>query len=202
MGHKVEAYFGEGKGTTEDNLDDLVTSLNKVSISNQAASPQTTPTAAPAREDPALTPNARSTSQPQSGSTPPGEPRITIHKTEDGFQDYDFVEIKTLSHNGIKWRTCHPQLYLSQTQHLFAARQSKGLFTHVRKFRPDDASWRAHTVNTERSLGKLLEFIRQLLAEIRASENGPWALVCTKDGLKLHKSMEALPQIIISRFEW
>jgi hypothetical protein len=211
MAHKVEACFGEGKGTTDDNLDDLVASLNKVSISNKVAGRQSTATAAPAQVGSALTPNTRSrsghsnpsTSRPQLGSMLPRNTRITVHKTKDGFQDYDFAEIKTLSQkNNLNWRRYHPQLYLSQTQHLFAARHSRGCFTQVERLQPDDAAWREQTSNTEQSLGKLLEFIRRLLVEIKASGNGPWALVCTKDALKLHKSMEVLPQIIISRFEW
>jgi hypothetical protein len=210
MGHKVEACFGEGKGAIDDNLDGLVTLLNEVSISSKAAA-QTTATVVPAQAGPALMPITRtrsshsnlSTYQPQSGSTLPRDTRITVIKTKDGFQDYDFAEVKTLRQQGnVNWRRYHPQLYLSQTQHLFAARHSRGRFTRVERLQPDDAAWREQTMNTEKSLGKLLEFIRRLLMEIKASGDGPWALVCTKDALKLHKSMEILPQTILSFFDW
>jgi hypothetical protein len=210
MGHKVEACFGEGKGTIDDNLDGLVTLLNKVSISSKSVAPQTTTTVA-TQAGPALIPTTRprsghsnlSTSQPQSVSTLPRDTRITVLKTKDVFQDYDFAEIKTLGQqNNVNWRRYHPQLYLSQTQHLFAARHSRGRFTRVERLQPDDAAWCEQTINTEKSLGKLLEFLRRLLVEIKASGDGPWALVCTKNGLKLHKSMEILPQTIISLFDW
>lgn len=203
MAHKVEGRIGEGYAITRDDLDSLISSLEKSSITDEEDSPQGTPQAqAGPLSTPSVAPQSTSSgnpsSQPQSESQ---KPLIPMRKSKDVLLDYDFVEIKTMKERvGIKWREYHPQLYLSQTKHLFVARHDCGTFSQIQKYTPSDAVWREHTINTEMSLGRLVEFLRVLLADLSTLE-GPWALVCTKGVLGLHKSRGVFPRRVLSRFE-
>lgn len=188
MGHKVEAYVEENQATRQDDLDSLVSSFGGIRIAGQGSTPAASPT------------TSKATSSTNETVSLEGE--IPVKKTKDAFKDYAFVEIKTIGQRkAVDWRLFHPQLYLSQTKQVLVAKHARGEFVSIDKYQLNDLALREHKERTEQSMGKLLEFIKCLLETLKSSEDGPWALICSKGVMKLYKSTEIPPQDALSRFD-
>jgi hypothetical protein len=181
MAHKVEAYVKKHpviNDDLDDELDGLTSALGTVRLTEGS-----------------------STGIPQAG---PSGGRMNVRQTNEGFRDYSFVEIKTMSSwKEIDWQEWYPQLYLSKTNYLYVARHARGTFTSVEKHEVMDPEIeRAYKPKMEESLGRLLEFLRRLFAALKTTGNGPWALVCVGGRLMLHKSREGpLPSWVLERFK-
>ncbi|CAG8698367.1 10065_t:CDS:2, partial [Acaulospora colombiana] len=156
MAHKVEGYVTRHqviKDDLEDELDSLTSALNTVRLTG-ASSTGTIPTSSEGA-------------------------RVNVQQTSDGFREYGFVEIKTMSGwKEIDWKEWYPQLYLSQTKYLYVARHTRGTFDKMEKFKVTDPEVeKIYKEKMEDSLGRLLEFLRRLFAAAKRSGNGPWALL-------------------------
>ncbi|PVF99869.1 hypothetical protein CPB86DRAFT_265484 [Serendipita vermifera] len=181
MAHKVEAYVTRHQviqDDLEDELDSLTSALNTVRLTGSSSTGIT------------------------QAST--GWGRAHVRQTSDGFREYGFVEIKTMSGwKEIDWKEWYPQLYLSRTKYLYVARHTRGTFDKIEKLKVTDPEVeKTYQAKMEDSLGRLLEFLRRLFAALKRSENGPWALLCIDGRLMLHKSREGpLPSWILGHFD-
>jgi len=174
MGHKTEAYAERTENN--DSFESLMSSLNALNIKE-----------GPTAEQPYV---------PQQ----PGY--LPVRLTPGKVKEYDFVEVKTLAQRkSVDWEVFYPQLYLSKTTSIHLALHARGQFVTIEKYGTEDLSLAKYKTSVEKSLGKLLEFLRRLLVTLRASGDGPWALMCIDGGLKLYKSDEGcLPDAILSKF--
>jgi hypothetical protein len=174
MGHKVEAHVE--RTNSDDPFESLMSSFNALDVTGDSGTKRTQVARKP-------------------GYFPA---RITSSKVKE----YDFVEIKTMAQRkSVDWEDFYPQIYLSKTSSLHAAFHARGQFVAIEKYGLNDSNLAAYKISVEKSMGKLLEFLRRLTSTLKTSGNGPWALVCTAGSMKLYKSTEAaLPEAILSKF--
>jgi len=133
---------------------------------------------------------------------------LTILGHGNPVQESSIVELKTIKEEipfrakRIQWGKHYPQVYFSQTQHLFVATHHQGLFHTVTKGRICDAGNVALTVGTK--LGKLhdaLKTIQEMVIETGlegrlslVSRNGELEAVERKD------RSSCLPEDLLLRF--
>lgn len=119
------------------------------------------------------------------------------------------IEMKTRSSNSnasMKWKDTYPQLYFSQTQHLYIAVHDTGNFTEIRK---EDVSSNKNLIQAAtnaqsgfRMLRKALETIQALVKE--HGLGGRISLVCRSGALKVYvrKSGDScLPDNFLALFQ-
>ncbi|KAH7890452.1 hypothetical protein F5I97DRAFT_1964022 [Phlebopus sp. FC_14] len=103
------------------------------------------------------------------------------------------IEIKTrASHKIMDWNEVYPQLYLSQTAHLYLAKHERGSFQRVEKYQLNGSNLRDYAVRTEKSMGKLKVLLDAILRAVRKlrTRDGiavPLSLVCQGDTLTLYR---------------
>lgn len=172
MGHKVEAHV-ERADDDKDDIENLMSSLNVQDATDHATRNETV----------------------RSGYLP-------VRRTASRVKEYDFVEIKTMSQRKtVDWEDFYPQIYLSQTKSLFAAFHFRGQFVKIDKYNSESNELAKYKESVEKTMGKLLEFLRRLMGTLNSAGDGPWALVCVNGNMELHNSSEpALPDAILSKF--
>jgi len=174
MGHKVEAHVE--RRNRDDALESLMSSFNTLDVTDSSA-----------------------TEQPQLANQ---TGYLSVRRTSSEVKEYDFVEIKTMAQRkSVDWEDFYPQIYLSQTASLHAAFHARGQFVTIEKHSLNHSDLAVWKTSVEKSIGKLVEFLRRLISTLKTPGDGPWALVCTGGSMKLYKSTEAaLPEAILSKF--
>jgi hypothetical protein len=174
MGHKVEAHVE--RTSYDDPFESLMSSFNALDVTDSSATKQLH-------------------LAQQTGYLP-------VRRTSSKVKEYDFVEIKTMAQRkSVDWEDFYPQIYLSQTTSLHAAFHARGQFVTIEKYSLNHSDLAIWKTSVEKSIGKLVEFLRRLISTLKTSGDGPWALMCTGGSMKLYKSTEAaLPDAILSKF--
>ena len=125
--------------------------------------------------------------KPSSGS--PSDPQsVTIIR--EGLSEVPqerLLEIKTHSDRKIKWKEVYPQLYLSQTQHIYYARHKNGKFTSVSEFELGKGKLVKVDQDAQegfKKLKKLLDSIQSLVLEHGAMRI---SFVCVGETLSVYR---------------
>ncbi|KAI6001140.1 hypothetical protein EDC04DRAFT_1067456 [Pisolithus marmoratus] len=106
------------------------------------------------------------------------------------------IEIKTrAAHKELDWKEFYPQLYLSQTFHLYLAKHTRGTFGRVEDFQISSQGMAAHARNAEAAMAKLVTLLSDILKAVRKYGEGvPLSLVYRAGKLQLYKRGEATRQ--------
>jgi hypothetical protein len=125
--------------------------------------------------------------KPSSGSSSNNPGVNIIRAGSSQVPQTHLLEIKTHSCPFIKWKEAYPQLYLSQTPHIYHAFHKNGTFTSVRKFMLDQSE----LVEVDKSaqvgfkkLRKLLGYIQLLVLKYGAMRI---SLVCVGKTLSVYR---------------
>ncbi|KAH9919324.1 uncharacterized protein B0H18DRAFT_1028382 [Fomitopsis serialis] len=115
----------------------------------------------------------------------------------------DIVEIKT--GKKMKWKETYPQLFLSQTPHLYAASHEQGLFRQVRMLGVDDPEMREVAEELQNDFVKLRDTLIDIRNTLRRHKQSTrLSLLCQKGNLQVFRMKNAnscLPEAILERFE-
>jgi len=113
------------------------------------------------------------------------------------------LEIKTHSRSNPKWARTYPQLYLSQTPHIYYASHTKGVFSTVTKYTTGEG----YLVSVDQSAREGFKKLRKLLGEIKSLVQRYGAtrisLVCEGRELKVYRIPEGqicLPKDALALF--
>ncbi|ETW82298.1 hypothetical protein HETIRDRAFT_168757 [Heterobasidion irregulare TC 32-1] len=118
------------------------------------------------------------------------------------------IELTTRSEDytqNLDWAEVFPQLYLSQTPHLYVGVHSVGRFFDVRKQSLDSLemiSQREKAETSLRKLGNALRMIQKIV--VKHGRAGRLSLVCEKGTLRAYErvsTQSCLPAEVIQRFE-
>jgi uncharacterized protein GlcG (DUF336 family) len=130
---------------------------------------------------------------------------ITVLGGGISVQESSIVEIKTMKgspERRISWAEHYPQLYFSQTQHLFAATHQGGMFHTVTKGNIHDASAVASAAGEKlRKLHDALKSIQEVV--INGGLEGRLSLVCRNGELNAVQRTDGascLPEDVMFRF--
>jgi hypothetical protein len=116
------------------------------------------------------------------------------------------IELKTrVAHKPLDWADTYPQLYLSQTPHLYLAKHSRGSFTSAEKFNLAGSTLVSYAKQAEEGMGKLKAMLGEVLAEVKEAGSGVGlCLICVGGQLALYKRKEgtgkSVGKEILSRF--
>ena len=113
------------------------------------------------------------------------------------------LEIKTHSNPSMKWGKTYPQLYLSQTPHIYHAFHQNGTFTQVKKFTlgQSEIAWVEESAQEGfKKLRKLLNYIKSLVLKHGTARV---SLVCVGKTLSVYripKGESCLPEDALALF--
>ncbi len=114
------------------------------------------------------------------------------------------VELKTTSDGKAKWAETYPQLFLSQTPHLFLATHTKGTFTEVAQEELGSTKMVGMGVGFQSRFWRLkvaLEAIQELA--VLHGKDARLSLLCHKGELKVYSRKDprsCLPDDVLQRF--
>ncbi|TDL17770.1 hypothetical protein BD410DRAFT_729467 [Rickenella mellea] len=96
------------------------------------------------------------------------------------------IELMTrASHKLLNWSEVYPQLYLSQTPHLYLAKHRKGVFMDVEKIPIDGEEMEPYMREVEQRIGKLRDVLVHILKAVREDIGTLFSLVCENGRLAL-----------------
>jgi hypothetical protein len=100
------------------------------------------------------------------------------------------IEMKTrVSHKELDWNDTYPQLYISQTTHLYLAKHTKGTFAAPQKYAL--SGMKDHASSAQASMGKLKALLEEVLDVVRTTEPSIKLALISKAGkLELYKRKE------------
>ncbi|KAI6103155.1 hypothetical protein EDD16DRAFT_1727661 [Pisolithus croceorrhizus] len=106
------------------------------------------------------------------------------------------IEIKTRAvHKELDWKEFYPQLYLSQTLHLYLAKHTRGTFSPVEKFQLYSEGMAVHARGAEAAMAKLEVLLNAILKAVRKHGEGvPLSLVYRAGKLQLYKRSKGTGQ--------
>ncbi|KAI6162843.1 hypothetical protein EDD17DRAFT_1776415 [Pisolithus thermaeus] len=106
------------------------------------------------------------------------------------------IEIKTrAAHKELDWKEFYPQLYLSQTLHLYLAKHTRGMFSQVEKFQLNSEGMAVHARGAEAAMAKLEVLLKAILKAVRERGEGvPLSLVYRAGKLQLYKRNQGTGQ--------
>ena len=137
-----------------------------------------------------------------------GSPPLRIIHAGAAQLQESIIELTTRSENytqNLDWAEVFPQLYLSQTPHLYVGVHSVGRFFDVRKQSLDSlemVSQREKAETSPRKLGNVLRMIQKIV--VKHGRAGRLSLVCEKGTLRAYErvsTQSCLPAEVIQRFE-
>jgi hypothetical protein len=149
--------------------------------------------------------NLTSTAAPFSSSTMPA---LNIINAGTYIPQASTIELTTIAEyrrDRFNWEEAYPQLFLSQTSHLFLAVHFRGRFTSVEKRKltsPELQEIHETMKPTFRKLRKVLEIIQQLVIEHGSS--GRLTFLCSEGRLSVYKrrsQASCLPDEAMSCFK-
>ncbi|KZT69577.1 hypothetical protein DAEQUDRAFT_726559 [Daedalea quercina L-15889] len=115
----------------------------------------------------------------------------------------DLVEIKTGKR--VKWKETYPQLFLSQTPHLFTASHEQGKFHRIQKLAVDGPEMRGLVDEFQTDFAKLRETLIAIRETLRRhKQHLRLSLVCRKgklDVFRMRDTSSCLPDAELQRFE-
>lgn len=145
------------------------------------STPSTPPSGRPATRKRAMK------KKPSLGSSP-SPPDVTIIRAGlSNVPQTHLLEIKTHTRPGMKWTRTYPQLYFSQTPHIYHAFCSNGTFTHVKKYTLGQSDLTKVEENAQegfKKLRKLLSYIKSLVLRHGSTRI---SLVCVGKTLRVYQ---------------
>lgn len=97
------------------------------------------------------------------------------------------LEIKTHNKMTLKWSKTYPQLYLSQTPHVYHAFHQNGTFTHVKKFALGQSELEGIHNNAREGFKKLRKLLGYIKSLVLRHEAARVSLVCVGRTLSVYR---------------
>lgn len=115
--------------------------------------------------------------------------RVKMSSPRSVVPQSSIIEIKTrAAHKELDWKEFYPQLYLSQTFHLYLAKHTRGTFGRVEKFQLNSQGMAVHARGAEAAMAKLEVLLSAVLKAVRKHGEGvPLSLVYRAGKLQLYK---------------
>ncbi|KAF8474061.1 hypothetical protein BDZ91DRAFT_691221 [Kalaharituber pfeilii] len=111
--------------------------------------------------------------------------RIAIRKAGELIPQEHIIEIKTrAAHRPVGVEKCMPQLWFSDTRHLYVGLHQGGAFTRIIKHTVDDAIISAWERKYQHELGKLVDLLAQILEKAKGNKER-MKIRCVNGTLKL-----------------
>lgn len=132
---------------------------------------------------------------------------INIIRAGAYIQQSSIMELKTrtVSNTNQKWMERYPQLFLSQTPHLYFAVHSKGNFKKLEANNLEDPDVKAVGMKLQEGLRRLLSTLAMIQELVIASgKQGRYSLLSEGGKLKVYKRStqdSCLPEDVLARFE-
>jgi len=141
-------------------------------------------------------PSCNNASLPESGGTPASQPPrlssnppdIKIVRAGSQVPQTHILEIKTQSNPGdLKWARTYPQLYLSQTPHIYYAFHTRGVFHTVDKYTTGEGNLIAVDQGAREGFKKLRKLLGAIKSIVQRYGSTRISLICQGRELKVYR---------------
>ena len=131
-------------------------------------------------------------------------PRVAVIRAGSPVPQSHLIELKTYSRSGKAWSRSYPQLFLSQTPHIYCGTHKGGNFSEIKKFTLGEPHLEVIDKNAQVGFKKLKLVLAALQERVRKyGGDGRISLVCEKRELGVYqreKTGSCLPKDALALF--